>query len=171
MDFDLDCSDIVAPLLPACADQRAIIFAPLALAAGAAFTADIEHQPFEGGSDPEVGSVRWRTLISGDRTPSQDLVLGVAEFGPYGTLKPHRHAAAEFYFALAGDGTVEIDGVAHRIAAGVAVFIPGDAEHGVTAGPGGLSFVYGFPEDSFGEVNYRFSATGNPTSPVPDRKS
>ncbi|MHA6346856.1 cupin domain-containing protein [Roseivivax sp. CAU 1761] len=119
--------------------------------------ANADHAPLEGGEDPAFGTVRWRTLFSADRTRTQDLVLGVAEFGPSGTLHAHRHTPSEFYFGLAGDGEVTIDGVAHRIAAGVALFIPGEAEHAVAAGAEGLRFLYGFARHRFSDVEYRFS--------------
>lgn len=121
---------------------------------------DAAEVALEGGADPAFGTVRWRTLICGDRTPSSDMVLGVAEFGPGDRLEPHRHAPSEFYFGLSGEGTVTVEGVAHRIAPGVAIFIPSEAEaeHEVEAGAFGLSFAYGFPRGRFAEVDYRFRA-------------
>lgn len=123
-----------------------------------AFAVDAALIEQEGGADPTFGTVRWRTLISADRTPSSQMVLGVAEFGPGGTLLAHRHAHAEFYFGLSGEGTVTVEGEAHRIAPGVAVYLPPDAEHSVLAGDSGLRFAYGFPSDHFAEIQYRFSA-------------
>ena len=40
---------------------------------------------------------------------------------------------------------------------GMAVFIPGNAEHGINAGPDGIEFIYGFPENRFEDVSYSFS--------------
>ncbi|MFP4326857.1 MAG: cupin domain-containing protein [Paracoccaceae bacterium] len=120
---------------------------------------DAAQVALEGGSDPAFGTVRWRTLICGDRTGPGDMVLGVAEFGPGDRLEPHRHAPSEFYFGLSGEGMVTIEGTPHRIAPGVAIYIPGEAEHGVEAGAFGLSFAYGFARGRFAEVDYRFSAT------------
>lgn len=114
--------------------------------------------PLEGGSDPAFGSVKWRTLFSADRTPTEGMVMGVAEFGPHGTLNAHRHGPAEIYYGLEGNGIVTIDGVDHLIAAGVALFIPSEAEHRTVAGPDGLRFLYVFARDCFEEVDYRFSA-------------
>ncbi|MBD3677780.1 MAG: cupin domain-containing protein [Rhodobacteraceae bacterium] len=131
-----------------------------------AFTVDSAVLSLEGGTDPAFGTVQWRTLISGDRTPSTGLVLGVAEFGAYGTLLPHRHAPEEFYFCLSGDGVVTIEGTPHPITPGVAIYIPAEAEHGVVAGTEGLTFVYGFARNSFGEVDYRFSAPANIDAPI-----
>jgi quercetin dioxygenase-like cupin family protein len=120
--------------------------------------ANADHAPLEGGEDPAFGTVRWRTLFCADRTETAGIVMGIAEFGPHGTLLPHRHAPSEVYFGLAGEGTVTIDGIAHDIRPGVALFIPEDAEHGTVAGSEGLRFLYTFPRDRFGDVEYRFSA-------------
>ena len=122
------------------------------------FAVDAARVTPEGGHDPAFGTVNWRTLICADRTPSAQVVLGMAEFGPYGTLLPHRHSHAEFYLGISGDGVVTIDGVPHRIAPGVALYLPGEVEHGVVAGTEGLRFAYGFPSDRFADVEYRFSA-------------
>lgn len=121
---------------------------------------DAAHVALSGGSDPAYGEVRWRTLINGSQTAPRDMVLGIAEFEAFGRLLPHRHTPAEFYFGLDGEGTVTVDGVPHRIAPGVALYIPGDAEHSTMAGPDGLRFAYGFATQSFEEIEYRFSAAG-----------
>ncbi len=126
-------------------------------APGEGFAVDVGERPLEGGDDAAFGTVRWRTLVCADRTPSSGLVLGVAEFGPGDTLEAHRHAPAEVYFGLEGSGTVTIEGVVHDIRAGVAVYIPPDAEHRTVAGADGLRFAYSFPTGRFTEVDYRFS--------------
>jgi quercetin dioxygenase-like cupin family protein len=123
-----------------------------------AIVRDAANLPLEGGVDPVFGTVCWKTLIGGASDTRREFVLGIAEFGPHGTLNPHRHAPAEFYLGIEGEGTVTIDGVAHTIRAGVAIYVPGDAEHGVVAGAGGLRFAYGFAEASFADVLYRFEA-------------
>ena len=139
-------------------EQVQAIAAMAMMLAGNPVLVDAASQMIEGGSDPAFGTVRWRTLFCADRTPTSQFVLGVAEFDAFGTLLPHRHAPAEFYFGLAGTGVVTIDGVPHQIGPGVALYIPEDVEHGVVAGEGGLQFLYGFPRDRFAEVEYRFSA-------------
>lgn len=120
--------------------------------------ANADHAPLEGGVDPTFGSVQWRTLFCADKTATSGMVMGVAEFVPGGTLCPHRHGPAEIYFCLSGGGEVTIDGVAHELNPGTALFIPEEAEHGTVAGPEGLRFLYVFPRDRFAEVDYRFSA-------------
>lgn len=124
----------------------------------AGFVVALDDQPIEGGFDPAFGDVTWQTLISRDRTPSNGVVLGVANFPAHGVLHLHRHTPPEFYFGLSGSGTVMLDGQPVEILPGVAVFIPSNAEHGVTAGPEGLAFAYGFGEDAFSDIEYRFSA-------------
>lgn len=113
--------------------------------------------PLAGGTDPTYGEVQWRTLINGTETTERDLVLGIAEFGPGHRLKPHRHDPGEFYLGLEGSGIVTIDGVEHPITPGVAIYIPGNAEHGTVAGPDGLKFTYGFPNGRFEDIEYRFT--------------
>lgn len=120
---------------------------------------DAADVPLSGGTDPTYGCVRWRTLINGDADTPRDLVLGIAEFAPHGRLLPHRHDQAEFYLGIDGSGTVTLDGVAHSIAAGVAIYVPGGVEHGVDAGAEGLRFSYGFAAASFESIEYRFTAT------------
>jgi len=128
---------------------------------GVAFTVDASQTPLEGGTDPMYGTVKWRTLINGSAHSEREFVLGIAEFGPYGTLLPHRHSPAEYYLGLSGNGTVTIDGVPHIIAPGIAVYVPADAEHGVVAGADGLQFAYGFAEPAFETIEYRFSAVAS----------
>lgn len=132
---------------------------PVSLPVSAGLRVDSAILPLEGGTDPAFGKVRWKTLFSSDVTQTSDMVLGIAQFDAGDTLEPHRHAPSEFYFGLAGSGEVTIDGVVHPISAGVALFIPSNAEHGTVAGPEGLSFAYGFPRASFAEVEYQFSAS------------
>ncbi|MGB7285980.1 MAG: cupin domain-containing protein [Salaquimonas sp.] len=122
------------------------------------FVAALDDQPIEGGFDPAFGNVTWQTLISGDKTNSNGLILGVATFPANGVLHLHRHLPPEFYFCIAGSGVVTMDGLKYTITQGSAVYIPGNVEHGVVAGPGGLTFAYGFSEDAFSAIEYRFSA-------------
>ena len=125
-----------------------------------AFAVDLSDTTQEGGLDPTVGTVTWHTMISNDRTPSRDMILGIANFPPNGTLNPHRHEPPEFYLGLDGDGVVTIDGVAHTISKNKAVYIPSNTEHGVIAGPKGLSMAYGFARAAFADIEYVFSNCG-----------
>lgn len=120
------------------------------------FSVSIAEAPLEGAGDVQSGNLTWRTLISSDRTPSDQITLGVADFPPHGTLNVHRHGPAEFYFGLGGDGTVFVNGRSFKIAQGITVFIPGNTDHGVVAGDRGLSIVYGFARGSFDSIVYHF---------------
>ncbi|EKE45179.1 hypothetical protein OCGS_0874 [Oceaniovalibus guishaninsula JLT2003] len=134
---------------------------PVGKSVPAGFAVDAASCPDKGG-DPAFGSVLWRTLVSADRTPSAGMVAGMAILGPGGTLNAHRHSPPEIYFGIEGNGVVLIDGARHLISSGVAVYIPGDAEHSAVAGQGGLRFFYVFPADRFDEVDYRFSPPRDP---------
>ena len=117
-----------------------------------------EEQVLEGWDDPVKGRVSWRTLFSGGTTATEALTAGVAELQPGDRLGLHRHTASEIYYVLEGSGIVTLDGVEHEMAAGAAVFIPGDCEHGVrNDGASPLRLFYAFPVDSFAEIEYRFS--------------
>lgn len=116
--------------------------------------------PVDRWDDPTRGSVSWQTVLSRDLTPTSNFTLGIAEVPADGTVgnPAHRHEPAEFYFVLAGEGVVEIDGITSPVRTGVAVYIPGNAEHCLHAtGDQPLRLLYGFPTDSFAEVQYIFS--------------
>ena len=119
---------------------------------------------FEGSIEPVPGKVRWRTLLSGDRTPTDSLTLGVAELAPGEAegFRVHRHAQAEVYYVLSGEGVVVIDGSEHRVRAGSAVYVPGGAAHGAfNTGDRVLRILYVFAADSFAEVEYEFPLEGD----------
>jgi quercetin dioxygenase-like cupin family protein len=111
----------------------------------------------DGWDDPVHGRVRWRTLMSGDVTPTQAITLGVATLDAGDRLNPHRHDPPEIYMILEGEAVVTIDGVDRLVGPDTAVFIPGNAEHGIrNAGPSRVRFLYAFGVDSFADVVYRF---------------
>ncbi len=105
----------------------------------------------------ERGKVFWKTLLSGDRTPSDCLTLGLCEVPPGEALHVHRHAQAEAYYVLEGEGVVTLDGHEHAVKKGSALFIPGNAHHGIRNPSGApLRFIYTFPANSFEEIVYIF---------------
>ena len=76
---------------------------------------------------------------------------------PTEALREHRHHQAEIYLVLEGAGSVTIDGKARPVAAGCAVFIPGNALHSCeNTGTSELQFAYVLAADSFEEVEYIF---------------
>ena len=111
----------------------------------------------EGWDDELHGRIQWCTLFSAGRTPTEALTAGVAEIMPGNQLKVHRHAPPELYYVLAGKGVVTIDGVEYLVSADTAVFIPGNAAHGLrNTGQTTLRFFYAFAVNSFSEVEYIF---------------
>jgi len=111
--------------------------------------------------DPVRGDVSFQVLFSADRTPTSSLYTGLTELAPGGWLGLHGHTQAEVHHLVEGSGVVVLDGVEHPVVAGSAVFIPGDAEHGIrNTGEGTLRFVYAFATDAIDDVVYRFSADG-----------
>lgn len=105
--------------------------------------------------------VVWRTLFSGERTPTRGLTMGVAELPPgMRETVTHRHDPVEAYYVLSGEGVVFIDGEPHPVRAGSAVYLPSRAEHGaLNTGAETLRLLYVFAADSFDEVEYEFSRT------------
>ena len=110
--------------------------------------------------DQEVqkkGQTYWKTLVSGDITPSGALTMGIAKVPPGEALREHRHRQAEIYLVLEGKGSITIDGETRPISAGSAVFIPGNALHSCeNTGSSDLRATYVFAADSFEEVEYVF---------------
>lgn len=114
--------------------------------------------PPEVWDDDVKGVLGFRTLFSGGTTPTATLTAGIADLNAGEWLGLHRHAAAEIYFIVEGEGVVTLDGIEHPVCAGTAVHIPGEAEHGIrNCGTTPLRFFYAFAVDSFDDVTYRFS--------------
>lgn len=107
-------------------------------------------------SDQARGTIRFRTLISAPDTDTDSIVCGVAMMAAGETFALHSHAHPEVYFGLEGEGDVVIDGQTHRLAPGIAIFIPGNALHGVPLAISPLKWFYTFAADSFADVKYKF---------------
>lgn len=115
--------------------------------------------------DAARGTLHWRSLISGESGGSTGLVCGIAEMTPGQHFALHRHAEPEVYFGLEGEGTVMIDGVPHLLAPGVALYIPGWAEHGVPGVSQPLRWFYSFARDRFDQIAYHFTHEGASAAP------
>lgn len=105
----------------------------------------------------ERGGVRWKTLLSGDRTSTDTLTLGIAMLAPGQVLHEHRHAQVEAYLVLEGTGEVVVDGAVRVVGPEVAVFLPGGSPHGIrNVGATELRLAYVLAADSFADVEYDF---------------
>lgn len=118
------------------------------------------EQEWESWDDPQLRRLSplfWKTLISGDKTDSYGLTMGICEIPPETRLIRHRHPEEEIYYILAGEGRMEIENQATFISSGMSVFIPGNAEHALSnTGAHSLRFIYVFPADSFQQIHYTF---------------
>jgi mannose-6-phosphate isomerase-like protein (cupin superfamily) len=113
----------------------------------------------EGWEDASLGPVQWRTLVSGERTPSETLTMGVAVVRRQteGRPKLHRHAQAETYFILSGRGSINLAGEERPLVEGDAVFIPGGDWHVAwCTGEEPLRILYVLAADTFDQVVYEF---------------
>ena len=52
-------------------------------------------------------AVRWKLLISGERTASRGLVTGVAQLAPGARLLLHHHEPEETYYIVSGQGSAQ----------------------------------------------------------------
>ena len=119
---------------------------------------DVNDLPNERWDDQARGTILFRTLFSSPTTDSDSITCGVAMMGVGDTFALHSHPQPEVYFGLEGEGTVMIDGTPHRLAPGVALFIPGGAQHGVPVADQPLKWFYNFAADSFDDIRYSFPA-------------
>jgi quercetin dioxygenase-like cupin family protein len=103
------------------------------------------------------GDAAWKTLIDGAETRSDTLTMGVARLPPGAELREHHHAQPEVYYMLSGSAVVTIDGQTRTVAAGAAVFIPGNVRHACrNDGDTEARFAYLFAADSFDDIEYVF---------------
>ena len=112
--------------------------------------------------DPELAEkspVRWKILISGERGPSSQLSIGIAEMTPGILLPLHHHAPAETYYVISGHGYVTVDEHEASLSPGASVFIPSNAKHSLRCtGTENLVFIFTFAADRFDEIVYHFDA-------------
>ncbi len=123
----------------------------------------VEHESnieWESWSDSELKSkcpIRWKLLVSGNRTPSDGLVLGIAEIPPGIALLRHTHSEPETYFITQGKGIMCIEGKDTEISPGSTIYIPSKASHSVKCkGTQALQFIFSLPCDRWDHVKYDF---------------
>ena len=120
--------------------------------------------PDERWDDPARGTIRFRTLVSAPKTDSTEITCGVAMMAEGETFPLHSHPQAEVYFGLEGEGEVMINGTPHRLAPGIALYIPGGAVHGVPVARAPLRWFYCFAADSFADIRYSFLHETDPVT-------
>jgi len=123
---------------------------------------DVNRLPDERWDDQARGTILFRTLFSAPKTDSDEITCGVAMMDAGDTFALHSHPQAEVYFGLAGEGEVMVDGTAHRLAPGIALYIPGGAVHGVPLAQAPLRWFYCFASDSFADIRYSFPFETDP---------
>lgn len=112
----------------------------------------LEYNPGEEGRDDVI---RWRTLLSGERTPTRGISMGTLELPPGSSLDAHHHAPLEVYFVTDGSGTLLIGDDQRAVCAGDVVYIPGNHVHGIkNTGDELLKLVWVFPTDTWPEIEY-----------------
>jgi quercetin dioxygenase-like cupin family protein len=122
-----------------------------------AYTKNEQECPweYEVGEEDRNDVIRWRTLLSGERTPSKSISMGTLELPPGSSMDAHHHAPPEVYFVTAGSGTLLIGSEQRPVRAGDVVYIPGDHVHGVNnSGNELLKLVWMFPTDTWPEIEY-----------------
>ena len=107
-------------------------------------------------NEGDTAEIRWRTLVSADRTPTSGLSMGVFEVPPGAQLAPHRHAPQEVYYVVAGEAEVFLDGDWRPARPGDVAYFPGGAVHGArNRGASTCRIAWAFPTDTFDEIEYR----------------
>jgi quercetin dioxygenase-like cupin family protein len=115
--------------------------------------ADEDGSPWE--EDAAEAGVRWRQLVSADRTPSRGLSVGVFEVRPGAELAPHHHAPQEVYYVVEGRAEICRDGAWGSLERGDIAYIPGGAVHGVrNRGEETIVIVWVFPTETYDEIEY-----------------
>ena len=104
--------------------------------------------------------IRWKTLVSSDRTPTEKMIMGIMEIPAGAKMSTHTHAPPEVYYVYDGCGEVYIDGVVHSVNAGSVLFVPVDAVHGVrNPTDTTLRLMWMFAGDSFKDIDYHRAET------------
>ncbi|MCY4097820.1 MAG: dimethylsulfonioproprionate lyase family protein [Rhodospirillales bacterium] len=99
--------------------------------------------------------IRWKLLLSGERTDTVGIVTGIAEIPPGVRLPLHHHEPEETYYIVSGRGRIEIGGQTTEVGPGCAVYIPSNAPHAFQCvGVEPLVFVFTFPRDRLDQIVY-----------------
>ena len=122
-----------------------------------AYTANESEYPweYERGEEGRKEVIRWRTLLSGDRTPTHSISMGTLELPSGSSLDAHHHAPSEVYFVTEGNGTLLIGTEQRAVRTGDVVYIPGNHVHGVkNTSDEVLKLVWAYPTHTWPEIEY-----------------
>jgi quercetin dioxygenase-like cupin family protein len=86
------------------------------------------------------------------------MVRGIAHPAGGETFARHRHPEAEVCCGPEGEGTVMVGAKPHRVAPGVAIFIPGGVEHAVVMAAQAFGRLRVFAADRFEDIAPTFTA-------------
>jgi quercetin dioxygenase-like cupin family protein len=111
-----------------------------------------EYEPGEEGRDDVI---RWRTLLSGEKTPTESISMGILEIPPGVGMGAHHHSPVEVYYLTSGEGQLLCGDTVKHVRAGDAVYIPASQVHGIrNIGDQTLVLVWMFPTDTWAEIDY-----------------
>ncbi|MCY3971820.1 MAG: dimethylsulfonioproprionate lyase family protein [Acidobacteria bacterium] len=117
--------------------------------------ADVDWEDWADPANSSASAIRWKLLISRERSPSGGLVTGVAKIEPGAALSRHHHEPEETYYVLSGRGRIEIENTRQEIGPGTAIYIPPNARHALRCtGAEPLVFIFTFPRDRFEDIVY-----------------
>jgi quercetin dioxygenase-like cupin family protein len=114
-----------------------------------------EYEPGEEGRDDVI---RWRTLLSGEKTSTKGISMGTIEIPPGACLNAHHHSPLEVYYLTSGEGRLLCGDTVKHVRAGDVVYIPANQVHGIkNTSDHILTFVWMFPTDTWSEIEYHNS--------------
>ena len=104
--------------------------------------------------------IRWKTLVSSDRTATEQMIMGVLEVPSGAKMSTHTHEPPEVYYVYDGSGEVFIDGQVHSVTAGSVLFVSANLVHGVRNNSGTtLRLMWMFAGDSYQDIEYHGAET------------
>jgi len=110
---------------------------------------------YEPGEENRDDVIRWRTLLSSEKTPSEGISMGVLEIPPGACLNTHHHAPPEVYYLTHGEGQLLCGDTVKLMRAGDVAYIPANQIHGLkNISDQMLSLVWVFATDSWSEIEY-----------------
>ena len=93
-----------------------------------------------------IDKIRWKTLVSEERSGSRDLLLGIAELDAGEVHVLHDHPdSSEVYYILQGTARAVMNGRQIEVGPGTALFFPPQTKHEIAnIGDQTLTFLWAF---------------------------